>query len=138
MTQGVVQALFGMMREAMGFQLTNFQDCFSPVFRFIFGCLMKTCSTRDSVSFTAEEMASVERNWYSGVDAEVFKKLKTFRLTSRGLSCKANRPRQQALAELVVRTATRFARDGLVIEHLCLACDARTTEHRSAGRSAEG
>jgi hypothetical protein len=25
MTQGVVQALFGMMREAMGFQLTNFQ-----------------------------------------------------------------------------------------------------------------
>jgi hypothetical protein len=102
MTQGVVQALFGMMREAMGFQLTNFQDCFSPAFRFIFGCLMKTCSTRDSVSFTAEEMTSVERNRYSVVDAEVFKKLKTFRLTSRGLSCKANRPRQQALAELVV------------------------------------
>jgi hypothetical protein len=42
MTQGVVQALFGMMREAMSFQLTNFQDCFSPVLRFIFGCLMKT------------------------------------------------------------------------------------------------
>jgi hypothetical protein len=42
MTQGVVQALLGMMREAMSFQLTNFQDCFSPVLRFIFGCLMKT------------------------------------------------------------------------------------------------
>ena len=42
MTQGVVQALFGMMREAMGFQLTNFQDCFSSVLRFIFKCLMKT------------------------------------------------------------------------------------------------